>query len=147
LSFNYTLTDSTAAYPFYEDEVIMLPKQVQQTFNLSLRWRHGNWTLTYRTRYRGEQLLDLIEPGQDVYNAGFWSHSVSANYKVNDTISFSIGFANLNKPNRISYQGAPLHTVATREGSRSVSIGLNVKFGAGKLSKIFNREEKSTSEG
>ena len=63
-------------------------------------------------------------------------------YKINDTISFSAGMANLNKPDRITYQGEPLHTVATREGSRSFSIGLNVKFGAGKFSKLFKPEEK-----
>jgi TonB-dependent receptor len=132
LSVNYTLTDSTAAYPGHEGEIIMLPDQIRQSLNLSLRWKHGNWTISLRTRYRGLQLKDLTEPGQDQFNAGFWSHSASIGYKLNDTLSFSLGMANLNRPDRSSYQGIPSQPVATREGSRSVNIGLNLKFGGSK---------------
>jgi TonB-dependent receptor len=146
LSFNYTLTDSTAAYPGQPGEIIMLPKQVRQTFNLSLRWRYKNWTINLRTRYRGEQLQDLIEPGQDLFVQGFWSHSMNVNYRINDTFSFSLGMANLNKPDRVSYQGEPLHTVATREGSRTLSLGINVKFGSGKLANLFNKREEEADK-
>jgi TonB-dependent receptor len=128
LSVNYTLTDSSAAYPGYPGETIMLPKQVRQTLNLDLRWRYNNWSVSWRARYRGEQLNDLIEPGQDQINRGFWSYSLGCNYKLNDTLSFSIGVANLNRPDRVSYQGVPLHTVSNNAGSRSYSIGLNMKL-------------------
>lgn len=128
LSVNYTLTDSSAAYPGYPGETIMLPKQVRQTISLDLRWRFNNWSLSWRARYRGEQLNDLIKPGQDQINRGFWSYSLGCNYKLNDTLSFSIGLANLNRPDRVSYQGDPLHTVSNNAGSRSYSIGLNMKL-------------------
>ena len=128
-SANYTITDSSAAYPGHPGEIIMLPKQVRETFNMSLRWRFENWTISLRSKYRGLQLRDLTEPGQDQFNAGYWSHSASISYKLNDTFSFSMGLANLNRPDRLSYQGEPTRPTATREGSRSFSLGLNMKFG------------------
>ncbi|MEX0326755.1 MAG: TonB-dependent receptor, partial [Puniceicoccaceae bacterium] len=142
LSFNYMWTDSTAAYPGQPGEIIMLPRQVRQTLNLNLRWRFQNWTVNLRTRYRGKQLQDLIEPGQDQFVEGFWSHSVSLIYKLNDTLSFSAGLANLNRPNRISYQGIPEHMVYNRQGTRNFSLGLNVKFGRGKIARLFSDAEK-----
>jgi TonB-dependent receptor len=129
LSANYTLTDSSAAYPGHPGEIIMLPKQVRENLNISLRWRSGNWTINLRSKYRGLQLRDLTEPGQDQFNDGYWSYSASIAYKLNDTFSFSMGMANLNRPDRLSYQGVPTRPTAAREGSRSFSIGLNMKFG------------------
>ena len=140
---NYMLTDSTAAYPGYPGEIIMLPHQVRQTFNLAMQWRRDNWTLNLRTRYRGRQLRDLIEPGQDQFNAGFWSHSVRLNYQFNDTVDLSVAVANINAPDRIQYQGDPSQMVANRQDSQVFSIGVNVNFGKGLLASLVreNRED------
>ena len=131
LSANYTLTDSEAAYPGHPGEIIMLPQQVRQTLNLNLRWRYLNWTVSLSTRYRGLQLNDLTDPGQDKFTAGYWSHSASLSYKVNDTFSFSLGMSNLNRPDRAAYQGNPYQPDSTREGSRAYSLGVNIRFGGG----------------
>ncbi|HSH09767.1 MAG TPA: TonB-dependent receptor, partial [Oceanipulchritudo sp.] len=147
LSLNYTWTDSTAAYPGHPGTIIMLPEQVRDVFNASLRWQYANWTLSLRTRYHGLRLNDLIIPGQDQFNEGFWSHSVSVAYKINNTMSFSMGFANLNHPDRITYQGHPGQLVANREGSRSFSIGLNIRFGQGKIPPSATDSSKSREEG
>lgn len=37
----YTRTDSTAAYPGFPETTIMLPEQVRDVLNASLRWKQG----------------------------------------------------------------------------------------------------------
>ena len=129
LSVSYTLTDSVAAYPGYPGENIMLPDQVRDNLSISLRWRYDNWSVSLRTRYHGLELDDIRKPGQDEFNAGYWSHSISISYKLNDTLSLSLAGSNLNRPDRVSFQGIPQQTTSNREGSRSFSIGLNFTFG------------------
>jgi TonB-dependent receptor len=128
LNLNYTLTDSSAAYPGHPDVLIMLPEQVRETFNAALRWRVGNFSLNLRTRYRGLQLRDLIEPGEDQFNAGYWSHSLSASYRLNPSANLSLGLSNLNRPEVYTYQGRPERAVSNREGGLSVSLSLNLRF-------------------
>lgn len=135
LALNYTYTDSTAAYPGHPGTTVMLPEQVRDIFNASLRWQEGRWSLTLRTRYHGLRLNQLVTPGQDQFNDAFWSHSIGLNYKWNDTVSFSLGLANLNQPDRISYQGNPGQLVYHRVDSRSFSIGLNLRFSNGVLAR------------
>lgn len=130
---NYTWTDSTAAYPGYDDVLIMLPDQVKETLNASLRWRRDRWTFNYRARYRGLQLRDLIEPGDDQYARGYWSHTVSLSWKINDDATLSLSASNLNRPERQIFQGIPERIVNNREGLLSLSLALNIQFGKGGL--------------
>ena len=71
---------------------------------------------------------------------------MSLNYQINDTLSLSAGLANLNRPDRVTYQGIPDHMVYNREGTRTFSLGLNVKFGRGKIAGLFQEEEKRNGD-
>jgi TonB-dependent receptor len=135
LSVNYTLADSSAVYPGYPDLRVMLPEQVRQTLSMSLRWRAGNWTINLRTRYRGLQLRELVRPGQDQFNAGVWNHSLSIGYKLNNSVQFSLGINGVNRPDNHSYLGDPQHAIMARAGSRSISMGLNVRFSGGRTAR------------
>ena len=129
LSINYTWTDSSADYPGYPGLRTPLPEQVRQVFNASLRRSWGNWNLNLRTRYQGLRLNRLSTPGEELFNAPFWSHSLSLVYKLNDSVNFSLSLNNVNRGTRISYQGDPDKFTSNRPVSRSLSLGLNIRFG------------------
>ena len=131
LSLNYTWTDSSADYPGYPGLRTPLPEQVREVLNAGLRYSWNNWTLNLRTRYQGVQLNRLSTPGEELFNEPFWTHSVSLGYKVNDSVNFSLSFNNINQGSRISYQGNPEKFTSNRPVSRSINLGLNVRFGRG----------------
>ena len=106
----------------------MLPEQVRSTFNASLRWRRGPVTVSLRSKYRGVQLRDLTEPGQDQFAAGTWSHSVSGQYSVNSSTSLSLGLSKLNRPEFYAYQGTPDRPLGNRQGTLFASLSLSIRF-------------------
>lgn len=128
-SLNYTLTDSTAAYPGQPGAETMLPEQVEQTLNARLNWKYKGFSLNLRTRYRGLQLRDLIEPGQDQFSRGYWSHAVSASYQFKPASTLSLGLSNLNEPELYTYQGNAQRPVNNRKSRLNVSLSLNMRFG------------------
>ncbi|MEX0321299.1 MAG: TonB-dependent receptor [Puniceicoccaceae bacterium] len=128
LSANYTITDSTADYPGHEAVTIMLPDQVKETLNASVRWSYKDWSISVRSRFKGVRLSDLIEPGRNEYDAGYWSHSASLSYKLNDAVSFSLSLSNLNRPDRYTYLTEEFRMTDNREGSRSASLGINIRW-------------------
>lgn len=128
LSANYIATDSKADYPGYEAVTIMLPDQVKETFNGSVRWSYNDWSISLRSRYKGIRLRDLIQPGRNEYDAGYWSHSASISYKLNDAVSLSLSLANLNRPDRYTYLTENFRMTDNREGSRSGSLGISIRW-------------------
>jgi TonB-dependent receptor len=128
---NYTLTDSRAAYPGAPGVTVMLPDQVRETFSIAARWRLNNWTINLRSHYRGLRLQQLVRPGDDQFTAPVWNHSLSLNYRLNNDVTFACSAAALSAPDGISFLGDPLHLTAARAGSRTFSLQVNIRFGAG----------------
>jgi TonB-dependent receptor len=106
---NYSFTHGEAHYPTRPGEKFPLPDQVDYQGGITFKLERERFSTEGAVRYRSKWWEDLIAPGFDNYQTGYWDAELSGAYKLGKSSRVTLGIANLlNVPTR-HYAGSLAH--------------------------------------